>query len=424
MVKLPTEEGSLPTEEDPPTNPTERSLRNPPARLSSDEDEDWDDDISEPDEDLTSLATDDTQVVVDLNIQGMALYEDNRCLLELSQRVKGHALLCGHPRENCPRRKHRELVQTAEDHRGRPGYCQQLPNAKGTTADAVSDTFMTTQAWIERRQSNRTMLTQLGQTQSAAKQRLEEQLKPKSAPVVRIDTTPQGPRAQQITAWTKSLPVTPQARRPITSPTPLGQVTGATLTGALIPGQTPSTAHPAEPPTPTSRGPFRLNVATTPVKATGPPGQRTAVPVPPVSASGPMAAPQPAPMVPSAVPPVPMQATGDPMLVALLTKLVDKVDALNASHQTVMQSNGQMMTQLANQTVQLGKQQDEIERLRTQGPTIGTQGQPGQVTSPLPATVSIPTVSEGAHKKLYAVARGRRVGVFTNWKETEKSVHG
>jgi hypothetical protein len=148
----------------------------PPIRTDISEDDDSDDDISESDEDFASQGTDDTQVVTDLNVQGMALYIDTRCLIELSQWVKGHAILCGHPRDSCPRRKYLEL-QKLYGRRGQGGYYQQLPNTKGTINDAVANSFLTPQAWVEMRQSNRIMLTKLGQEQSEGKATMEESLK-------------------------------------------------------------------------------------------------------------------------------------------------------------------------------------------------------------------------------------------------------
>jgi hypothetical protein len=125
----------------------------PPVRSDDLSDDESDDDVSEPDEDLTSQATDDTQVVSDLHVQGMGMFDDTRCLVNLSQKVKGHKIYCGHPREICPRRKYQEL-QTVSGRRGTEGYYQQLPNSKGTVNDAVADTFLTPQAWVETRQSN------------------------------------------------------------------------------------------------------------------------------------------------------------------------------------------------------------------------------------------------------------------------------
>jgi hypothetical protein len=135
----------------------------PVVRTDIPGEDDSDDDQSEPDEDVTLQGTDDTQVVSNLNVQGMAMYDGTRCLLELAQRVKGYAILCGHLRVSCPRRKHREL-QKIEGRRGHEGYYQQLPNSKGTINDAVADTdsYLLPQAWVDLRQSNRVMLTRLG----------------------------------------------------------------------------------------------------------------------------------------------------------------------------------------------------------------------------------------------------------------------
>jgi hypothetical protein len=170
-----------------------------PLELSNLGEDESDDDLSEPDEELGSQGTEDTQVVTDLNVQGMAAFDDTRCLVELSLKVKGHSLLCGHLKATCRRRKHQEL-QSEEGRRGRTGYYQQLLNRKGEILDAAADTYMTHQTWIAQRQSNQVMLERLGKEQSAGKTRLEEELKSRSDPVVRIDTTPRGPHAQQIQA--------------------------------------------------------------------------------------------------------------------------------------------------------------------------------------------------------------------------------
>jgi hypothetical protein len=79
--------------------------------------EDSDDDRSEADDDLTSQGTDDTQVVNELKLHGMALFDHTACLVELSQKVKGHAIRCGHPRAQCIRRKH-TILQTVAGLRG------------------------------------------------------------------------------------------------------------------------------------------------------------------------------------------------------------------------------------------------------------------------------------------------------------------
>jgi hypothetical protein len=203
------------------TDPSGSSARNAPSATTivrdEDNDEESDADLSEPDEELTSQGTDDTQVVSELNAQGMAHYDDAVCLVELSQRVKGHALLCGHPRSSCTRPKHREL-QRRSGPRGEPGYYQRFANARGTAYDAILDTFMSPQAWIEQRTQNRALLSQLGREQSPGKAQMEAALKPKSTPMVRIDTAPRGPRATLLQTWAKDLPVTPPAED-VASPT-------------------------------------------------------------------------------------------------------------------------------------------------------------------------------------------------------------
>jgi hypothetical protein len=113
----------------------------------------------------------------------------------------------------------------------------------------------------------------------------------------------------------------------------------------------------------------------------------------------------------------------DPALVAMLSRLVDKVEALNLSQQTVLTSNGQMMQRLADHTIKLKSNRVERDRLRKQ------QVVPHMPVSDLPpeppvASVSVPTSTGGSHNKYYAVAKVRQVGVFTRWRDAERSVHG
>jgi hypothetical protein len=124
------------------------------TRTDSLDTDESDDDLSEDDDDLGSRGTDDTQVVSDLNVQGLASFDATRCLVELTQKVKGHAILCGHLRASCTRPKHQKL-QKELGRRGEEGYYQELPNSKGTVYDAVADTYMSHQAWTDQRESNR-----------------------------------------------------------------------------------------------------------------------------------------------------------------------------------------------------------------------------------------------------------------------------
>jgi hypothetical protein len=73
--------------------------------------------------------------------------------------------------------------------------------------------------------------------------------------------------------------------------------------------------------------------------------------------------PQPPPQVPVKAPLQPTPPPADPTMVLLLTRLVDKVDALNTSHQTVLSTNDMMTKQLADQTTRLEQQDAEIRKL-------------------------------------------------------------
>jgi hypothetical protein len=117
----------------------------------------------------------------------------------------------------------------------------------------------------------------------------------------------------------------------------------------------------------------------------------------------------------------------DHTMVAMLSKLADKVDALTTSHQTVMTDSGPMRQQLVDQLAQMKAQQLEIDRLRAPAPmpTMASVSSRGIDNLSLPgAGVSVPGQPGGQQKKFYAVARGRQVGVFTQWKDAERSVHG
>jgi hypothetical protein len=113
----------------------------------------------------------------------------------------------------------------------------------------------------------------------------------------------------------------------------------------------------------------------------------------------------------------------DTAVIDMLSKLVDKVEALTTSHQMVMTYSDRMKHQIADQDAVMKAQQNEIERLRLApkeppAPELGPHAKP----QALPESVSVPDGS--TRKKFYAVARGRRVGVFTQWKDAERSVHG
>jgi hypothetical protein len=286
---------------------------------------------------------------------------------------------------------------------------------------------------------------------------MEESLKPRSQPVVRIDTTPRGPRAQQLQAWAQPLPMTPQPTiaslsptatpdvppiaTPNAPPTPLHvhvtpQVTMISSPQAPVVKLTPPSTSVASPPLATvpplvsSPAPFgapQSVLKTVPVAAatavsTGPPGPaRAQVPVQSkVVTLPPGVQSLPATGIP---PPGGTASGGDPMLVAMLSRLVDQVDALHLSQQTVLTSNGLMLQKLADQTIGLKNNRAELDRIGLQRAALAKNVETSQPMPPV-ASVSVPSITEGTHNKFYAVAKGRRVGVFTRWKDAERSVHG
>jgi hypothetical protein len=169
-------------------------------------DDESDEDESEDEEDEASRTTADTELVSEFKAIGLGLYDHTRCMVELSQKVKGHHLYCGHLRHSCPRPKHR-VFQEIPGKAGPPGVYQQLPNAKNTCFDAVADTLTSIEDLKAQRQANRANLEKIGASKSKAASEIAA--KPKELPVVRIDSTPRCPRASQISGWSKHLLLTP-----------------------------------------------------------------------------------------------------------------------------------------------------------------------------------------------------------------------
>jgi hypothetical protein len=83
-----------------------------------------------------------------------------------------------------------------------------------------------------------------------------------------------------------------------------------------------------------------------------------------------------------------------------------------------------MRKQLVSQEAQMKKQQTELEHLRAQrNKQVSLQAKQAADLSVLSASVSVPSTPGSGHKiKFYVVAKGRQVGIFTTWKETERSV--
>jgi hypothetical protein len=111
-------------------------------------------------------------------------------------------------------------------------------------------------------------------------------------------------------------------------------------------------------------------------------------------------------------------------MVLLLTRLVDNVDALNKSHQTVLSTNEQMVLQLAAQKTRISQQDHEIQKLRVTRAAEAAVLTPRETQGPPVGSISVPGSDDGVKKKFYAVANGRIVGVFTRWKDADRSVRG
>jgi hypothetical protein len=84
------------------------------------------------------------------------------------------------------------------------------------------------------------------------------------------------------------------------------------------------------------------------------------------------------------------------------------------------QTNNALLQQLTNQQAPEALPQCQAT---VPHPSGSTQPQP-VAQPPVPKNVSVPSETSNHNKRFYAVARGRRTGVFTKWKDAEKSVKG
>jgi hypothetical protein len=382
------------------------SLR--PASLPvTTEPEESDNDESE-DDDLGSQPTVDTNVVSDYKAAGLALYDHTRCLVELAMKVKGHPLYCGYPRQSCSRPKHR-ILQEIPGKTGSPGVYQQLPNTKGTVFDAVVDTLTTNAELEEQQQTNRALLEKLGA--SKVKKAAEDVAKTRSAPVVRIDTTPKGPRVIQVSGWARQLPQASSSLKP-----PPGS------NGGVIPTAQPNKAAAQVPPNLVPKvglmGPGQTNVppktktlsqiAGMPNVGTTQPGGKTGTSSTAVAKGVGISTPAPSPapaLNPSAAGPAP----SDPALIAILSTLVDRFDQMTAAQNQMAQTNNALLQQVTDQQTQATCQQQQLDVLQAKTKPKANASAPTTV----PENVSIPSESSNANRRFYAVARGRHTGVFT-----------
>jgi hypothetical protein len=135
----------------------------------------------EKEKDEASRTMADTKLVSEFKAIGLGLYDHMWCLVELSQKVKGHHLYCGCLQHSCPCPKHC-VCQEIPGKTGPPGVYQQLPNAKNTCFDAVADTLTSIEDLEAQRQANHANLEKIGTSKS--KVASEMAAKPRDPPVV------------------------------------------------------------------------------------------------------------------------------------------------------------------------------------------------------------------------------------------------
>jgi hypothetical protein len=119
-------------------------------------------------------------------------------------------------------------------------------------------------------------------------------------------------------------------------------------------------------------------------------------------------------------PPVASSPVTDPALVAILTSLVNRVDQMTIDQNKMAQANNVLLQQLTQQQAAASVPQRSASVPHQLGSTQPTPN----VQIPVPENVGVPSETSNRNKRFYAVARGRRTGVFTKWKDAEKSVKG
>jgi hypothetical protein len=106
---------------------------------------------------------------------------------------------------------------------------------------------------------------------------------------------------------------------------------------------------------------------------------------------------------------------------SLLTTLLAKFDDMTTQQTVMMQEQNTLLLRMSEQAEQGRRQQEEIERIRR---TAAEPKPREQIHNKrVPANVSIPS-EESKAPRYYAVAKGRKTGIFTRWREAKKSVKG
>jgi hypothetical protein len=123
-----------------------------------------------------------------LGSAGQLLFGPDKCLIRLTTRVHGHAILCGHPKDGCRRLKHKQL-QGTPDRIGVVGIYNATPNATGAVLGAIEDTLVTEEKMERQHQENRRRLEALGG--SAQKRTTEDTIRDGPPTQVHFDTNPE-----------------------------------------------------------------------------------------------------------------------------------------------------------------------------------------------------------------------------------------
>jgi hypothetical protein len=351
---------------------------------------------SESDREEGSQGTNDTDGISEFGNAGQVHYDVTKCLVRLSSKVNNRTMLCGFDRDTCPRRKHQDLQSNSEKI-GAVGYYIATPNSKKTVLDAIEDTHITEEDMDRHKEENRLLLEAVGG--SAQKRAAEQAYKAKSPPTVQIDPTPtimgeRSPTARRelMNDWLDALPATPRAPEPTSDP-----VSGPLLNVVL------------EPSAPTSI-------------RSGTMGESSLI----------------ADLMLKLVTRVESMQSTQELLVDAIVRLEEKSNDLLADA-----INSNTFTPEANRATANVNRDSECAKLPNENSPAGPKPKTGtssrdncvcqcttcKCNSPLEDEDVTSQVSERVPNKknrgrFYAVAKGRRIGVFSNRRDLLKSITG
>jgi hypothetical protein len=159
----------------------EEQVDGTPNVVESDEDK-----LGKEEEVLQGTA--DTVGLTELGSAGQYCFCPDKCLVRLTTKVHGHAILCGHPKDCCRRPKHKQLQGNA-DRAAVVGIYNATPNATGAVLDAIEDTLGTEDEMERQHQENCQRLDAL--RGSAQEQTIKTTIRDRSPTQVCFDTNPE-----------------------------------------------------------------------------------------------------------------------------------------------------------------------------------------------------------------------------------------